>query len=73
MKMAKKLTAIAVSSLMMFSIAGMNVFAASTTQTVLRFPLPLIKKPTKKIKKSPPRFPSRTQTQRMLQMWLWKR
>ena len=32
MKLVKKITALAVSSLMMFSIAGMNVFAASTTQ-----------------------------------------
>lgn len=38
-KIAKKLTAIAVSSLMMFSIAGMNVFAASTTQDGLEVTL----------------------------------
>lgn len=32
MRIVKKITALVVSSLMMFSISGMNVFAASTTQ-----------------------------------------
>lgn len=38
-KIAKKLVAVAVSALMMFSIAGMNVFAASTTQDGLEVSL----------------------------------
>lgn len=38
-KIAKKLIAVAVSTLMMFSIAGMNVFAASTTQDGLEVSL----------------------------------
>ena len=39
MKLVKKITALAVSSLMMFSIAGMNVFAASTKQDGLEVSL----------------------------------
>ena len=39
MKLVKKLTVIAISSLLMFSIAGMNVFAASTTQDGLEVSL----------------------------------
>lgn len=39
MKIAKKLAAVAVSTLMMFSIAVMNVFAASTTQDGLEVSL----------------------------------
>lgn len=39
MKLVKKITALAVSSLMMFSMAGMNVFAASTTQDGLEVSL----------------------------------
>ena len=39
MKIAKKLAAVAVSTLMMFSIAGMNVSAASTTQDGLEVTL----------------------------------
>lgn len=39
MKIAKKLVAVAVSTLMMFSMAGMNVFAASTTQDGLEVSL----------------------------------
>lgn len=38
-KITKKFAAVAVSSLMMFSIAGMNVFAASTTQDGLEVSL----------------------------------
>lgn len=39
MKITKKLAAVAVSTLMMFSVAGMNVFAASTTQDGLEVSL----------------------------------
>ena len=39
MKIAKKLVAVVVSALMMFSIVGMNVFAASTTQDGLEVSL----------------------------------
>ena len=51
MKIAKKLAAIAVSSLMVFSIAGMNVFAASTTQDGLEVSLTTDKEAYKKDEK----------------------